>query len=293
MSRSASSRVERRQLGRPVQQRLHLGGEPHVVLGVRAAHGRGIRLELEARGGDLAHRHEHREERHAGVVVLAQQAAVDELEERAEQVGRPWRAGRDRLDGVEAEVAGEHAEAHEQRPRVGAEQVDAPLDRRLDRALALGHVARARSRAAAAPGRAVPSIAAGVRARMRAAASSIASGTPSSARQMRATSSAFSVGHLEPGIGGPRAVAEQPHGRGLEDRSTDRPDGVGRQAERLDVEDLLAAHAQPRATRHEERRVGQVGQQRHDVGRGVEHLLEVVEHDEVAPAGARDAQLLG
>ncbi len=100
-------------------------------------------------------------------------------------------------------------------------------------------------------------------------------------------------GHVEPGIRRPRAVAEESHGRRLQDRVDRRLDGVGRHRERVDVEDLLAAHAEPRATRHEERRAGQVGQQRHDVGRRVEHLLEVVEHDEVATAGPRDAQLLG
>ena len=77
---------------RPLEQRRDLGGEPQVVLAVRAADRRGIRLALESCGRDLAHRHEHREQRHAAVVVLAQEAAVDELEERAEQVGRPRRA---------------------------------------------------------------------------------------------------------------------------------------------------------------------------------------------------------
>ena len=133
--------IEGHHLGRAVQQRLHLGREPHVVVGVRAAHVRGIRLEVEARGRDLAHGHEHREERHVGVAVLAQQAAVDELEERAEQVRSPRRTLRHSLDGVEAEVPGEDAESHEHRPRVVAEEVDAPLDRRLDGALSLRHVA--------------------------------------------------------------------------------------------------------------------------------------------------------
>ena len=174
-----------------LQEWLDLGGESQVVLGVRAADGGGIRLEREPRGGDLAHRHEHREERDALVVVLAHEAAVDELEEVLEQVRRPRRARRDRLDGIEAEVPDEHAEADEQCPRIGAEQVDAPLDGRLDGALALGDVARAVTSSGSIRS-SRPSIAVGVSARMRAAASSIASGTPSSARQMRATPSMFS-----------------------------------------------------------------------------------------------------
>ena len=134
--------VEGGGLRRASEQQLGLGGEADVVLGVRASHRRGIRVELEACGCDLAHRDQHREERQGVLVVLPQKAAVDELEEGAEQVGGPWFAGGDGLDRIEAEVAGEHPEPLEERARVGAQQVDAPLDRRLDRPLALGHVAR-------------------------------------------------------------------------------------------------------------------------------------------------------
>ena len=81
--------LQRAGLRATLQERLDLGGESQVVLAVRAADGGGIRLEREAGGGDLTHRHEHREERDAVVVVLAHEAAVDELEEVLEQVGSP------------------------------------------------------------------------------------------------------------------------------------------------------------------------------------------------------------
>ena len=79
---------------------------------------------------------------------------------------------------------------------------------------------------------------------MRAAASSIASGTPSSARQMRATSVGVLGGHVEPRDRRPargRGTAARPARRDLGRRSP--ASRVGRQGERLDVEDLLAAHA--------------------------------------------------
>jgi hypothetical protein len=72
--------------------------------------------------------------------VPAYEAAVDELEERAEHVGAPRRPVGDRLHRVEAEVAGEDAESNEQGPRVGGQQVDAPLDRGLNGSLPHGQV---------------------------------------------------------------------------------------------------------------------------------------------------------
>jgi hypothetical protein len=73
--------------------------------------------------------------------VLAQEAAVDELQERARQVDGPELIRGDGLDGIEAEVAGEDAESHEQCPCEGAEEVEAPFDGRADRALTLREVA--------------------------------------------------------------------------------------------------------------------------------------------------------
>ena len=253
--------LDRRHLRRSAQERLHLERQPRVVLRVRAAHARGIRIEVEARGGDLPHRDEHREQGHVGVAVPAEQAPVDELEERAEDVRRPRLARGDRLHGVEAEVAREDAEAHEHRPGVGAEQVDAPLDRGLDRALPLGQVAGRgdeQGKHAVEPGE------------HRGRGEGADAGGRQLDRERHALERAADAGdvrgvlggHVEPGVGGPGAIAEEPHGGRLEDGLDGRLRRVRRHGERLDVEHLLPAHAQPRATRHEERRVGQVRQER-------------------------------
>ena len=136
------------------------------------------------------------------------------------------------------------------------------------------------------------SIAEGVKARIRAAASSSASGTPSSAWQMRTTSAAFSA------VRSNRASAARARSRnirtaGAAEQLLDRGLGVfRRKSKRFDVEDVLAPHAQPGAARHEERRAGERGQQGEDIHGGRDHLLEVVEHDEVAAAGARQSDLL-
>ena len=90
------------------------------------------RARLLAR--ELADRLEHREP----LAAAAQQAVVDERRERLEHV-----VAADRLRGVEREAAGEDREPREEPARVVVEQVDAPLDRRAQRALALGDVARA------------------------------------------------------------------------------------------------------------------------------------------------------
>ena len=149
--------------------------------------------------------------------MLPQEAAVDELEEGAEQVGGPWFAGRDGLDRIEAEVAGEHPESLEERARVGAQQVDAPLDRRLDRALPLGHVARRgdeQRQHAVEPrehgrGREGADAGGGELDRQRHALE-----RPADAGDVLGVL----VGHVEPGVRGPRAIAEQLHRGRLEDR---------------------------------------------------------------------------
>jgi hypothetical protein len=88
-----------------LQLRTDLGREPEVVVAEGASRLRGARLAFEPPGGDLANRDEHGEQGHAVLVVLAHEAAVDELEQRAEQVLGPRLAARHGLDGVEAEVA--------------------------------------------------------------------------------------------------------------------------------------------------------------------------------------------
>ena len=117
---------------------------------------------------------------------------------------------------------------------------------------------------------------------MRAAASSIASGTPSSAAQIRATPSAFSAVSSKRGSAARARLTNSRTAGRRRDRRDGRTGGFGGQPERLDVEDALTAHTQAGATGHEERRVGQVVQEGHDIGSGGEHLLETVEHDEIS-----------
>ena len=262
LSRSALEPVERGQLGGAGQQRLSLDGETHVVVGVRATHRRSIRVLLEPCGRDLAYRDEHREERHPMLVELAQEAAVDQFEERFEQVDGPRRIRRDRLDGIEAEIAREHAEAHEQGSRVGSQQVDAPLDCRLDRPLPFRHVpggghqqrkhpiespACRRGERADAGGRELD--------RQGHALERLAD-----ARDIRGVV----LGDVESRVGGPGAIAEQPDRRRVEDVGRRRLRRVRGQAKGFDVENVLPRTRSRDATRHQEGRVGQFGEQRRD-----------------------------
>ena len=159
---------------------------------MRVAHHRVIRLVREAECRELADRCQHGEEGCAADVPLAQQAAVDQLEERTEQVDgqgspaatastasklkspvkTPRRTNRARANGLSRSML-HSTVAWIVRWRSGASRPD---------------VTRRESTRSS-----FTSMADGVRTRMHAAASSIASGTPSSARQMRATSAAFSA----------------------------------------------------------------------------------------------------
>ena len=278
-------------LGRTSELRLGRHGEVDVEVGVRAAHCRGILTLPEPGGRELPHGNEHGEERQRPPLVLADEAAVDELQERPEQVGRPRCIRGDRLGGVEAEVAREHAEAREQRLRILAQQVDAPLDRRADRALPLRDVARSgrEEREDAVEPREHRGGRQGADPRCRE--------LERERHALERLADAHDIrrvlgGQVEPGISGPGAIPEHPHSRGLE-QLLDRGLGVFlRKGKRFDVEDVLAPHAQPGAARHEERRAGERGQQGEDIHGGRDHLLEVVEHDEVAAAGARRSDLL-
>ena len=133
----------------------------------------------------------------------------------------------------------------------------------------------------------------GVSRRTFAAASSIASGSPSSRRQMSATAAAFSAVRVNSGL---TAWARSTKSWTAGDRRARSrltcpvPSGVG---SGLDLVDLLAADAQHDPARHEEGRQRRDRVQPHQHGRGIHDLLEVVEHDQHAPAleRARDALL--
>ena len=140
-------------------------GEREEVLGVSSPDLVGLAACLESLERVRADRLEHREARLAvGLLLLAEQAVVDQRRQaRQEPV-----AAADRLGGLERAAADEDGEAREQRLLVGAEQLVAPVDRRAQRLLALGQVARAAGEeleAAARAGRAAPAARAASRAR--------------------------------------------------------------------------------------------------------------------------------
>jgi hypothetical protein len=91
-----------------------------------------------------------------------------------------------------------------------------------------------------------------VSARMHAAASSIASGTPSSARQIARDIRCVRRRHLETADRPPAPGREELHGRRGEDVLDGRRAYSSGNASGFEFEHALAAHAQPRATRHEE-----------------------------------------
>ena len=97
----------------------------------------------------------------------------------------------DRLRRLDRRAAGEHREAREARLLVLVEQVVAPVDRRAQRLLARGRVARRRARARRARRPGGRRSRAGDSSPQRAAASSIASGSPSRRRQISATAAAL------------------------------------------------------------------------------------------------------
>ena len=123
-----------------------------------------------------------------------------------------------------------------------------------------------------------------------AAASSIASGSPSSAGRWRRPRPAFAGVSAKSGLTALRAVDEQLARRGTRGARLERCRRRGiRRRQRRHLVDALAADAQHDAARDEEgRAVGASGVQPDDRGRRVDDLLEVVEHDEhAAPARAR------
>ena len=125
-----------------------------------------------------------------------------------------------RLRRLDRAAAREHAEAREQPPVLGIEQVVAPVDRAAQRPLAL-RAGRARPPTAGPAGRpGAATIAAGERSRIRAAASSIASGRPSSRRTISATLRPFSAVSVKSGR---TAIARSTNSRTASERHERRP----------------------------------------------------------------------
>ena len=133
---------------------------------------------VEPLGRELADRLEH----HEALAAAAEQALVDERLEQVE-VGVA-----DRLGGLRRHAAREDGEPAEQLLLLGVEQLLAPRDRRVERALALGQ-SREREESSGSRWSSRSSSAAGSSTRTRAAASSIASGSRSTRSQIAAASS--------------------------------------------------------------------------------------------------------
>ena len=180
----------------------------------------------------------------------------------------------------------EHAEASEQRLRFGGEQVDAPLHRGADGLLALGHIpgARGEDREDAIEAR-----------HQRLGSEDADASRRELDRQRHAVERSADAGHglgvllgeVETGIRRSRAVPEQADRRRRQDLLQRGAVGSDRQAQRVDVVHVLVPQPESRPTRHEHRRIGQARQERRNHRRGCDHLLEVIEHDQVSPAGTR------
>ncbi len=278
-------------LGRTSELRLGRHGEVDVEVGVSAAHCSGILTLPEPGGRELPHGNEHGEERHPRRSCW--RTRLPSTSSRSV----PTRSVAHGAPAVTASAAS-RLKSPENTPR----HVNIDFASGLSRSMlhsTVARIVRCRSGTSRAPvvrsGRtrsSRASIAEGVRARMWAAASSSASGTPSSAWQMCATSAAFSAVRSNRGSAA-RARSRNNRTAGAAEQLLDRGLGVFlRKSKGFDVEDVLAPHAQPGAARHEERRAGEGGHQGEDIHGGREHLLEVVEHDEVAAAGARRPDLL-
>ena len=135
-------------------------------------------------------------------------------------------------------------------------------------------------------------ICSGVRTLVRVAASSMASGSPSSRAQISATAGAFSGGQLEAGPHRLGPLDEQPDrlgpAEGLEVRG---PGRVG-QGQRRHHQLLLAPERERDPGGGQHREPGGGGEQLLDHRAGLRHLLEVVRHEQEPPVAEVVAQRL-
>ena len=159
---------------------------------------------------------------------------------------------RDRVGGLDACTRRRRPTSGRTAPARARQQAVAPVDRRAQRPLALGQVARP----AVSIGSCVRSrsrISSSDRSFTRLAASSIASGSPSSRAQISATSGRGRVVQPEPGIRQTRAIGEQRDRLGLADRAAvGEPAGRGTTAVRPGTPARRRAAAATRL-RHQER----------------------------------------
>ena len=183
------------------------------------------------------------------------------------------------LRRLDRTAAREHAEAREQPPVLRSSrswlQSMAPRSVRW-------RSGRSRPPADSRPSRSPRrwAIAAGDRSRIRAAASSIASGRPSSRRTISATCVPFSAVSAEVGPDGHRSLDEQAHRLRLQERFRPSVDTRRGQRQRRDRELLLAGDPQRGPARHDDRQLWRRPQQVGDDRGARDDLLEVVEHQQ-------------
>ena len=133
---------------------------------------------------------------------------------------------------------------------------------------------------------------AGVRTRVRAAASSSARGTPSSTRQIPTTAARFASVSSNAGLAAQARSANSSHGGAVRARAIESGDAGSCVASGSDVVHALAAHAQHDAAGDEERGVGRDREQLHEDRRRAHELLEVVEHEQQPALVQRERQAL-
>ena len=281
-------------LRRALQERLDLGGEPQVVLGVRAAHRmRHPAASSNRAARDLTHRDEHREERDAVVVVLAQEAAVDELEQRARAGRSP--TGRAPVIASTASRLKSPANTPRRTNRARASELSRSMLHSTVAWIVRWRSGMSRAAVTSSGQHPIePSEHRRGRERPDAGRRELDRERHALERPADAGDAVgVLVGQVEARVGGASAIEEEPH-RGRRRRSHRSTPAAGSGGSPSGSTSKTRSPRTRRRARLVTRngRVGQVVEQRHDIGGGRDHLLEAVEHDEVAPAGAGDAELL-
>ena len=217
---------------------------------------------------------EHPEARFGGAAHAGDERRVEQVVERGHHVD----VAGDGLERLERRAAAERTERPEHPPRVVVEQLDAPVERRAERALPLRQVARA-------SGKEREPLAEALR-------SALGPERPRAGRRelererepvQRAADARHGGGVLvrdgEPRIGRTRALRVEADRRRALDRGGRHLAGLGNRQRRHRV-DALDSDAERRAARddHLQRRYG--GDEARHVGGCVEHLLEVVQHEQ-------------
>ena len=249
---------------------------PRVAVAYRLRVGAGGELLQR----ELADRLEHDGARPGAVLLLADQALVDQRLQSLQHVDAQLVAAADRLDVLQLGAPREHREAREQAPPRLVEQIVAPRDRAPQRLLPVGEIARARLQQAEAAlqprqdrrGRQQLDARRGQLDRQR---------QPVQAGADLGDRRGVVVGDLESRLDRERPLDEQP------DRLVLRHTLGGRarigEHQRRHRHLLLARDAKRAARRrdHLQARAGadQIGDQR----RGGQHLLEVVHHQQRLP----------